>query len=305
VKLRREQRGHHFYERSSGIHLLLEEAPVEPEYCDLGPELLSIALLNPCDLKCPFCYAPKSNHRLNAEFVFDVCKQFSVLGTLEVAFGGGEPTLYPGLGELCRRIWTETDLGISLTTHGHHLTRALLDELVAHVSIIRVSIDAPEPIYSQLRGRSLADLLPKLSQAAERLPLGVNTVVNRTTLPLLDDLAKIVRDLGAVDWLLLPETKSGAFTHTESEWEALDRWISGHCEQMPLRIAAEAVDFLTGPFPLAHEPDDYAHIRADRTLCRCSYAGDGILLTGQPMKDALRALDRIGPHKLNPLCGLV
>lgn len=283
----------------------MDEAPVEPQYCDVGPELLSIALLNPCDLKCPFCYAPKSNHRLSAEFVFDVCKQFSALGTLEVAFGGGEPTLYSGLGELCRRIWTETDLGISLTTHGHHLTKTLVDELVAYVSIIRVSIDGPEPIYSLLRGRSLADLLPKLSHAAERLPLGINTVVNRTTLPLLDDLAEIVRELGVIDWLLLPETKSGAFTQAESEWEALDRWISDHSEQMPLRVAAEAVDFLTGPFPLAHEPDDYAHIRADRTLCRCSYTGEGILLTGQSIIDALSALDRLGPHKLIPCCGPV
>jgi MoaA/NifB/PqqE/SkfB family radical SAM enzyme len=281
----------------------MDEAPVEPQYCDIGPELLSIALLNPCDLKCPFCYAPKSNHRLGAEFVLDVCKQFSTLGTLEVAFGGGEPTLFSGLGELCRRIWTETDLGISLTTHGHHLTKTLVDELITHVSIIRVSIDAPEPIYSRIRGRSLEDLLPKLSHAAERLPLGINTVVNGATLPLLDDLARIVRQLGAVDWLLLPETKGGAFTNTETEWEALDRWISDHLETMTLRVSAEAVAFLTGPFPLAHEPDDYAHIRADRMLCRCSYAGGGILLTGQPIIDALRALGRLRPHEPIPCCG--
>ena len=129
MKLRREKRGHHFYDRSSGVHILLEEAPVEPSSCDAGPELVSIALLNFCDLKCPFCYVPKTPQSLDPEVVLDVCTQFASMGTLEVAFGGGEPTLYPGLSGLCRRIWTETDLGISLTTHGHHLTDQFIDEI--------------------------------------------------------------------------------------------------------------------------------------------------------------------------------
>ncbi len=290
MKLRREQRGHHFYERSSGIHILLDEAPVESELCDVGPELVSIALLNPCDLRCPFCYAPKSPHRLDPGFVFGLCQQFPALGTLEVAFGGGEPALYPGLGNLCRRVWIETDLGISLTTHGHHLADRLLDELTGHVSIIGVSIDGPEPIYSALRGRPLTDLLRKLSRVTQRIPLGINTVVNTMTLPMLDELAGTVRDLGAVDWLLLPETSGGEFTLTEAEWQRLDRWIGDRCEQIPLRVTAQAVLHLSGPFPLVCEWHDYAHVRADGTLCRCSYEGNGVALRGQPVLEALGEL---------------
>jgi sulfatase maturation enzyme AslB (radical SAM superfamily) len=293
VKLRREERGHHFYERSSGVHILLDEAPVEFALCDIGPELVSIALLNPCDLRCPFCYAPKTQHRLEPEFVLDACKQFAALGTLEVAFGGGEPTLYPGLSDLSRRIWVETDLGISITTHGHHLTDRLIDELTGYVSIIRVSIDGPEPIYSALRARPLADLLRKLFRTAKQIPLGINTVVNSTTMPLLDEMAAIVREVGAVDWLLLPKTKGGAFTLSQAEWQATDRWIGDHCEQIPLRVTAEAVRYLSGPFPLISEPHDYAHIRADGTLCRCSYGGNGVMLRGQPIAEALGELARL------------
>lgn len=294
MKLRREQRGHHFYDRSSGVHILLDEIPIENNSCDVGPELVSIALLNPCDLKCPFCYAPKSSHKLEPEFVIDMCRQFAALGTLEVAFGGGEPTLYAGLGSLCRQIWEDTDLGISVTTHGHHLTERMLDELTGNVSVIRVSIDGPEPIYSAFRARPLADLLVKLRRVTQRIPLGINTVVNAVTLPALDDLVEIVRELGAVDWLLLPETSDGAFTLTQSEWQVLDRWIEEHFERIPLRVTAGAIPHLSGPFPLVTETHDYAHIRADGTLSRSSYGGNGVQLRGKTVEAALGELIQCG-----------
>lgn len=287
MKLRKEARGHHLYDRSTGIHVLLDEIPVEKRDHDVGPELLSIALLNACDLECKFCYAPKAPYRLDPDLVVDVCKQFAALGTFEVAFGGGEPTLYKGLGDLCRRIWSETDLGISITTHGHHLTEPLIEELTGYISIIRVSIDAPEPVYSAIRGRPLSALLQKLSAISNRIPLGVNTVVNSSTLPFLSDLAAIVQQVGAIDWLLLPETSGGSFTLTKMQWEDLDRWLVNHWEQMPLRVAAEAISNLSGPFPFACEPGGYAHVRADGTLCRSSYSGGGMRLEGQPIAEVL------------------
>ena len=192
----------------------------------------------------------------------------------------------------------DTDLGISVTTHGHHLTERLLDELTGCVSVIRVSIDGPEPIYSALRARPLADLLVKLRRVTQRIPLGINTVVNGATLPMLDDLVQIVRELGAVDWLLLPETSDGAFTLTQSEWQALDRWIEDHYEQIPLRVTADAVRHLSGPFPLVCEIHDYAHIRADGTLSRWSYSGNGVQLRGKTVKAALGELVQCRPNAL-------
>ncbi|MDP2998169.1 MAG: radical SAM protein [Bryobacterales bacterium] len=171
---------------------------------DAGPELVSIALTSVCDLACDFCYTPKSGHRLSPEVVLDWCKQFASIGTLEVAFGGGEPTLYRGLGELCRRIWSECDVGISITTHGHNLTEGLIRQLEGNVSVVRVSIDAPEPQYSMIRGKPLRRLIERIAQVGTRFPIGVNTVVNSTTLPMLDQLAEIIARARTVDWLLLP-----------------------------------------------------------------------------------------------------
>ena len=115
--------------------------------------------------------------------------------TLEIAFGGGEPTLFPGLAEVCRRIWTETQLGISITTHGHHLNEELWKSLKGFVSIVRVSIDAPEPLYTAIRGLPLAGPIRNIRRIEEQVPIGINTVVNTQTLGGLDELAVMVRDL--------------------------------------------------------------------------------------------------------------
>jgi MoaA/NifB/PqqE/SkfB family radical SAM enzyme len=291
MKLRKESRGLHFYDRVTGLHVLADEIPIPAEDRDEGPEVISIAVTNTCDLSCGFCYAPKSRHTLSVSEIIQWCREFDQLGTLEIAFGGGEPTLFPGLAEVCRRIWTETQLGISITTHGHHLNEELWKSLKGFVSVIRVSIDAPEPLYTAIRGLPLAGPIRNIRRIEEQVPIGVNTVVNAQTLGRLDELAVMVRDLGAVDWLLLPEIENGTFTLSDSEWRAPDNWIVAHADALNLRTTTNARPHLTGPFLLDGAPQDYAHISASGYLRRCSYETGGISLRDQPsMLTALREL---------------
>jgi MoaA/NifB/PqqE/SkfB family radical SAM enzyme len=290
VKLRREARGLHFYDRSSGLHVLLDECPIPPEYIDEGPAVISIALTNACDLSCAFCYAPKSNHWLRSDDVIRWCRELEGLGTLEIAFGGGEPTLYPRLPQLCHTLWSETNLGISITTHGQHLTDELVSSLQRAVSIIRVSIDGPEPYYSSIRGHRLQSLMERLDRVGGRIPLGINTVINPDTLPHLDEMAALVRGVGAVDWLLLPEVRSGEFILSDSEWRVLDQWIAERRFDIDLRVATEATKHLTCPLLLDEPPESYAHISANGHLRRRSYSTGGICLQGMTMTAALRDL---------------
>jgi MoaA/NifB/PqqE/SkfB family radical SAM enzyme len=290
VKLRREARGLHFYDRKCGLHVLFDECPVPPDNQDEGPATISIALTNRCDLSCAFCYAPKSRHTLAADDVVRWCRKLSAMGTLEVAFGGGEPTLFPELPQLCRTIWSETGLGVSVTTHGQHLTDELVKGLQGSVSVIRVSIDAVEPQYSSMRGRPMQLLVENVKRLADRIPLGINSVINSTTLQHLDDLAGLVKILHAVDWLLLPEVHQGEFTLTGSEWQTLDHWIAKRRLDFELRVTAEAAQYLSGPFLLQDRPEDYAHISADGYLRRCSYRGGGVALREHDVLTALREL---------------
>lgn len=251
---------------------------------------MSIALTNACDLSCPFCYAPKSSHSLQMDNILTWAKELDGIGTLEIAFGGGEPTLYRNLPELCRTLWTQTNLGISITTHGQHITRELADALTGVVSVVRVSIDGPEPYYSSIRRRPLRQLMECLDHIGGRIPLGINTVVNLQTLPYLDEMASLVKRLGAVDWLLLPEVRDGNFTFSDSEWKALDKWITEQRSEIDLRVSTEAAKYLTCPVLLENQPEDYAHISADGYLRSCSYVKGGIALQGSTITAALRDL---------------
>ena len=85
MKLRKELRGLHFYDRITGLHILADEVRIPDAECDEGPEVISIAVTNICDLSCAFCYAPKSRHTLSVREITQWCRELDQLGTLEVA----------------------------------------------------------------------------------------------------------------------------------------------------------------------------------------------------------------------------
>jgi MoaA/NifB/PqqE/SkfB family radical SAM enzyme len=298
VKCRREAGGLHFYDRATGLHVLLDECPLPEKDCDKAPAIISIALTNACDLTCDFCYAPKTAHKLSADDVLRWCKELASCGALEVAFGGGEPTVYRDLANVCKAIWSDTDLGISITTHGHHLTDELINSLEGAVSIIRVSVDAPEPYYSLIRGRSLSDLISTLNTLTGRIPVGINTVINRTTLQHLDELFPLVKELDVVDWLVLPEIRNSQFALSETEWRRLDDWITKRRTEVELRVTTQATSHLKGPFLFENRAEDYVHISADGYVRRCSYETGGIAVRGSAtIMEAIRELNCRIPNR--------
>lgn len=291
MKIRLEERGIHFYDRVTGIHILADKCCVPNELYSQAPAVVSIALTNICDLSCPFCYAPKNKHSLEEHAVLGWCRELNSMGTLEIALGGGEPTLYPQLTNLCRRIWTKTHLGLSITTNGHYLTPDLISKLTDSVSIIRISIDSVEPVYSKLRNRPLVPVLDGIAHLSGQIPFGINTVVNTLTLSTLDQMLQFVRDIGATDWLLLPQVHNGEFVLTENEWSRFEEWVNGHWTEVDLSITSEARRFMRCPFLFTREDsNDYAHISADYYLRRCSYSSGGILLRGRTISEGLQEL---------------
>jgi MoaA/NifB/PqqE/SkfB family radical SAM enzyme len=243
--------------------------------CDIGPAVVSIALTNLCDLSCPFCYAPKSHHSLEGADVVRWSKEFSLAGTFEIAFGGGEPTLYSQLTTVCERVWDETDLGISLTTNGQHLDPELIERLVGHISILRISVDGPEPYYSRIRGRAFKAVLEAMSTINGRIPIGINTVMNRDTICLLDEMAELLIGIGVRDWLLLPQVEDGNFVMTANEWNLLNDWMTRHHSEFNLSTSMDAREHLSVATLFAEQQYDYAHIRADGSICQSSYKGEG------------------------------
>lgn len=278
MKLRVEPQGLHYYCRRSGTHVLLDEIETRETAYSKGPRTVSIAITDECDFTCSYCYVNLKDRYLLTEDILKYCKELDSLGTFDIAFGGGEPTLHPDLVRICQSIWKETKLGISITTHGHHLTEDLVLKLKDNISFLRISIDGVEPIYSTLRKKPLTDLLPKLRLLKNNIPFGINAVMNKLTIPHLDELKKLFIEYEAFELLLLPMWNKGKYVLTNKEWDTLNEWILVNHKEIPIRISSEAKGFLKLPylFDNAEWDNDYGFIGIDKTFRKNSFTKDGL-----------------------------
>ncbi len=280
MKLRIEPEGMHYYCRKSGTHILLDEIETKPSSYSIAPRTVSIAITDECDFSCSYCYVSLRDRYLSKDEIIFFCKELDKYGTLDVAFGGGEPTLHPDLHEICETLWAETQLGISITTHGHNLNEEYISRLKDNISFVRISIDGLEPVYSQLRKRPLKSLLPNLTLLTGKIPFGVNAVINRLTIKSLDDLRDLAFQYGAVELLLLPMWHKGKYVLTNDEWRILNDWIKFNYEKVPIRISSEAKKFLNLPFLFDSSgwDNDYSFIGIDRTLRKNSFVKEGLAI---------------------------
>jgi len=114
------------FDRSTG-HQLLVANPATRSLKRTAPRVIQVALTNACDKSCAFCYRPLSaRSRWTFDGILELARFLDEWGVLELAFGGGEPTLFPRFPELLHAIWSETRLCPSFTTHGGHLTPEFL-----------------------------------------------------------------------------------------------------------------------------------------------------------------------------------
>jgi len=278
MKARMEPAGLHYYCRKSGTHILFDEIKIEPSAYSISPRTVSMAITDQCDFACSYCYVNLRDRFLPKEKIIAYCKELDRLGTFDVAFGGGEPTLHCDLAEICQRIWSGTQLGLSITTHGHHLTNELISELKGNISLLRVSIDGVEPIYSQLRKKPFENLLPKLQKLSGQIPFGINTVVNKLNIDHLDDVKKLLLEYGGVELLLLPMWHKGKYALTQNEWIKLERWIDKNYLLIPIRISSGAKSYLQLPylFEDVEWENDYAFIGIDNTFRKDSFTTQGL-----------------------------
>ena len=280
MKIRKEISGLHFFDRVTGLHILLDEIKIPNEQVHNSPRTVSIALTNVCDLKCHFCYAPKNKHALNFSYLTELCKELDNLGVLEITFGGGEPTLFPQFKELCNWVWDNTHLGISFTTHGHHLDPIFINEIQNKISSIRFSIDGIEPRYSIIRGKKLSDLISRIKKIDGKIPFGINCVVSTEQVPELEKVILLAIELNASNILIIPEHSNGVFQITKQEWRMIDELIEKYEKNIEILVTYEASNFLQSQTLDVSSNKEYlfAHISADNKLKQNSYDTEGVLI---------------------------
>lgn len=283
--------GLHCFDRRNGLNVLFDECSFPAEHWSVAPRQVSIALTNVCDLSCPYCYAPKSRHTLDAQRVKGWMKELDQLGSFGVGFGGGEPMLHPAFLDLCRLGSEQTQLAVTCTTHGHRLTEALAKDLRGHVHFMRLSMDGTGKTYEHLRKRPFEVFLKKLELAETVCPVGINFVVNAETFPDLPEAATLAEQLGVRELLLLPERAVGMRSGIDgATLQHLRSWVAGYAGKLNLTVSEADAEGFGVCQPLPHEQPwmAFAHINARGELLSCSYDTHGTELGDLPLSDALK-----------------
>lgn len=292
--MRRSRHGAHYFDRESGLNVLLSEVAFAPEHWHSAPRYVSIALTNACELRCPFCYAPKHPARLRANDVLRWARELDVAGTLGIGFGGGEPVAHPDLAALCQAVAEQTSLAVSMTTHAHRFDESLAERLSGSVHFIRVSVDGLGPTYEAIRGRSFAVLEEKVALVATVAPFGINCVVTEETIDELDDCLAWAEQVGAQELLLLVEQPAGARSGLPAvERERLANWVARAAPTIRLAVGAMgAVDKMGLADPFGPEPplEAHAHVDASGRLRADAYA-DLFVDVGHSIIEALQQLE--------------
>jgi MoaA/NifB/PqqE/SkfB family radical SAM enzyme len=217
-------------------------------------------------------------------------------GCIGVGFGGGEPTLYPMLTELCSYSAMNTNLAVTLTTHAHRLSDQLLDELAGNLHFVRVSMDGVGPIYESIRCRPFDAFLERITALERVVRFGINFVVNSKTVGDLDAAVQLAADLGAYEFLLLPEEPVGRGVGIDNETTiALQKWVNEYHGSVPLAVSEGGAEGLPTCDPLNAEMGlaAFAHIDASGTIKRTSYDTSGILIRENGVMAALDKLKTI------------
>lgn len=154
-------------------------------------------------------------------------------------------------------------------------------------------MDGVGPTYEALRGRPFAKLRHRLQTVRALAPFGINFVVNARTLPDLDAATELAAEVGAAEFLLLPEQpvggKGGIDEHTA---RALQQWVDLYRGTVPLAVSEAGAEGLPTCNPLEAETGlrAYAHIDASGVLKRSSYETDGIAIDDNGVMRALAIL---------------
>lgn len=296
LRIRRGPDGVHLFDRRTGLNILVDELVPEPRAWSFAPRQVAIALTNACDLRCAFCYAPKSRAVLDSERVCEWLDELDAGGCLGVGFGGGEPTLHRGLARICAHGASRTGLAITMTSHAHRFTDELIDYLDGNLHFLRVSVDAVEGRYEKIRGRPYIQIVKQLTKLCVRFRVGINTVVNSDTIRDLQHVAQLASDVGAEELLLLPEQPTGARRGIDVATVAdLRQWVDGYTGRLRLAVSSGGAEGLpvADPLPLETGLRAYAHIDARGTVKRSSFHTDGVAVGADGVTAALCALEAL------------
>ncbi|HEX5271202.1 MAG TPA: radical SAM protein [Gemmataceae bacterium] len=165
-----------------------------------GPLVAHWAVTYRCNLSCAFCYSQSGPHREpgpEAATRRRLVERLAEWGVLEVALGGGEPTVLPDFPRLLCAI-RSAGLVPNVTTNGTVRSAAVMRALAEHAGVVQLSADRPD-LLDAARGPGVFARLRQTAGAlrAAGVRLGVNLLLTPDNVGDLDECLRAMLDLGA------------------------------------------------------------------------------------------------------------
>lgn len=181
-----------YFHPPSGTHVRVATTATR-ELRRRAPRAAMFGITNACNLRCEFCSRDVTRASAwTVETAAALLRGLADAGTLEVAFGGGEPLLFPGFVGLLTELRATTPLAMHLTTNGTLVRAALWKRVAGLIGMARISI------YDGVRWRQAGDVF-----AAHGQRWGANVLVDHATLPRLPALLAELAVRGCRDVSLL------------------------------------------------------------------------------------------------------
>lgn len=180
------------FDRDSGMNARCE-GPETAHLKQVAPRMIQFGITNACNLACSFCSRDvTAKSAWTFDDAFKILSELSSYGVLEVAFGGGEPLLFPRFTDLIIKLYDQTQLAVNFTTNGINLTAERLEAISGKYGQIRLSL------YENNDWRQRVTMLTKHGAR-----FGINCLVTPERLSSLETTILELCQLGCRDILLL------------------------------------------------------------------------------------------------------
>jgi MoaA/NifB/PqqE/SkfB family radical SAM enzyme len=258
------------FERDTGLNALLEGEETA-HLQRLAPRTLLVAITNACNLTCDFCYRDLESRSLwRYETLMQFCQEIDQWGVLEVAFGGGEPMLFPRWQEFIHELYDTTKLCLNFTSNGMLLTEDFLRSIEGKYGQIRVSL---------YEDNHYAETIKLLVKSGARF--GVNWLITPAEFPTIEAKFMQLLTLGVRDFLLLSYKGSDTAMHLNAdECQRFSDFLNRIYQQLGTTVTLK-LDVCWGntlpevPRLFQSEDcgagDDFLSITSDKLIKPCSF----------------------------------
>lgn len=153
---------------------------------------VGLKLTGACRFRCPFCCEPnRTQYVAPVDKFIEITDTLHQFGTRRLCLTGGDPLLYPNIGQLLKHTMSLGFYNLLLTTDGA-LLKSNHQEVLPFLDAVRFSIHAMHSYHDDIVGHAgsfmateeAIDVLNK-----EDIPSFVTTVVTRLNIDAIADIA--------------------------------------------------------------------------------------------------------------------